>query len=161
MKRTAVAFAIAALFLTPFAVQAGFTIDEGTPRQTALNAVQLPPQPAQIQEISMEVALVPNRSWVALRGKSALKEALDEIKTADTIRVTTYAMRPANPAVQRMRGANIRAWLSANGVQASKVTVVDQTDYYRDDPSGNTATLTLTQRAPARAQYASQYAAEP
>lgn len=161
MKRTAVAFAIAAIFLTPFAAQAGFTVDEGAPRQTALNAMQIAPQPAKTQDISMDIALVPGRSWVALGGKSALKEALDEIKAADAIRITTYAMRPANPAVQRMRAANIRAWLTANGVPASKIASVDQMDYYRDDPSGNTATLTLTQRAPARPQYAAQYAAEP
>lgn len=162
MKHTAVALAVLATILITPAANAGFTVDEGAPRQTALTAMQIAPPPVQTQEISMDVAFVPRHSWMAIAGKNSLKESLEEIKQTDEVRITTYPLRPASPAVQKLRGNTIKQWLTSNGIALSKITVIESQEAYSEDPSSNTATLTLVQRKPqptpqysAPAQYAS------
>ncbi len=156
MKHTAVGVTfLASIIITP-ATNAAFTVDEGATRQTTLTTMQMIPSSMQTQEIMLDVIFVPRRSWMAITGKNALKESLEEIKLSNEVRITTYQMQPASSAIQKLRGNTIKQWLTSNGIPLSRITVVESMEPYAEDPSNNTATLTLVQR---KSQPAPQYSA--
>lgn len=164
MKLTVLSLSLALTFAGT--AHAGFTVDDRAPQMTALNQQPLQAQTPVVQEISLDVPFVPRHSWINLVGKTALKEHLDEIKDSDQVRITTYAARPQSTSIQKLRGSVLKQWLTANGIASGRITVIDSPETFPDDPSANTATITLIQRklapppAPARAPIPAQPAYE-
>lgn len=150
MKFTVLCLALATTFSS--AAHAGFTVDEDAPQITAVAQTPILPQVQRVQGMNLDVTFVPQNSWINIAGKNALKLNLDELRAAEEVRITTFTTKPRNFAIQRLRGRALTQWLTANGIPANKITVTDSSEFFHDDPSANTATITIMQNRPAPIQ---------
>lgn len=144
MKTTILALSVAALFST--AAHAAFYVDEDSPQVTAA-APQPAPAPAPKAaraEMSLDVPFVAKQGWIAMPGKSALKENLEDIKTAEAITINTFAASHGSTALAKSRAIAVRAWLVSNGVPFSKIVLNDNPGDYSPDRA-ETATVTIAQ----------------
>ncbi len=144
MKQAAAIFMLMAMLLPPITAKAGFTIAESIPGQLTMMSNAEPA--ARTQDISLEVTFVPHRVVLAIAGKNALKDALEEMKLAEAIHITTAAMQAASPALQKSRARLVKQWLVANGVSETKITLIES--HAANNARPNSATITLIPTKP-------------
>lgn len=143
MKQATVFILVMMIAIFPINANAGFTIAESVPGQMAIMTNAGPA--TRTQDISLEVAFVPRNATLTIASKNALKDALEEIKLAAAIHITTYAMQPANLALQKSRGKLIQQWLITNGIPAAKIRLLEAQEANNQRES---ATITLIPSLP-------------
>lgn len=144
MKQAAAIFTLMAMLLPPITAKAGFTIAESIPGQLAMMSNAVPA--ARTQDISLEVTFVPHHAALAIAGKNALKDALEEMKLAEAIHITTITMQAASPALQKSRARLVKQWLVANGVSETKIALIES--HAANNARPNSATITLIPTKP-------------
>lgn len=101
---------------------AAFYVDEDAPQQTAV-------QPSTISRSqAYDVPFYIKRSQLGRYGRKALQGLLNNAKQSDTISITGYGDARNTTALARQRANSIRQWLVQNGVESSKIVVVESSE---------------------------------